>query len=46
MSEVDWDVVMTWNNDPEVLHFSEGGEVTGWLLEDLQNRRMAWDRGA
>jgi RimJ/RimL family protein N-acetyltransferase len=36
MTEDDWDAVMTWNNDPDVLYYSEGDNVTGWRLEDLQ----------
>lgn len=36
MTEDDWEVVMTWNNDPDVLYYSEGDNVTGWRLEDLQ----------
>ena len=36
MTEDDWDVVMTWNNDPDVLYYSEGDNVTSWRLEDLQ----------
>jgi RimJ/RimL family protein N-acetyltransferase len=27
---------MTWNNDPDVLYYSEGDNVTAWQLEDLQ----------
>jgi len=36
MTEDDWDVLLEWNNDPEVLHYSEGDNVTGRSLEEIQ----------
>lgn len=36
MTEDDWDVLLRWNNDPEVLYYSEGGDKTAWSLADLQ----------
>ena len=36
MSEDDWDFLLKWNNDPEVLYFAEGDDVTGRDLEDIQ----------
>jgi RimJ/RimL family protein N-acetyltransferase len=36
MTEDDWDVLLRWNNDPEVLYYSEGGDKTSWSLEDMQ----------
>ncbi len=36
MTENDWDVLARWNSDPEVLYFSEGGDVESWDLEDVQ----------
>ena len=37
MTENDWDIMLKWNSDPEVLYFSEGGYVSSWSLEDLQD---------
>jgi RimJ/RimL family protein N-acetyltransferase len=36
MTENDWDILARWNRDPEVLHFSEGGDVKSYDLEDVQ----------
>ena len=36
MAETDWDVLSRWNNDPEVLWYSEGDDVTSRSLEDVQ----------
>jgi aminoglycoside 6'-N-acetyltransferase len=36
MTEKDWDVLLIWNNDPEVLYFTEGGDVSSRTLEDIQ----------
>lgn len=36
MTENDWDVLLKWNSDPEVLYFSEGEDVNSWTLEDIQ----------
>jgi|SRR5215475_1943191 len=36
MTENDWDILLKWNSDPEVLYFSEGGDVSSWNLEDIQ----------
>lgn len=37
MTEDDWDVLLKWNSDPEVLYYSEGGSVTTWDLETVQH---------
>ena len=41
LTEDDWDVLLRWNNDPEVLHFSstgaDGQDVPGYLLEEVQD---------
>ena len=37
MTETDWDLLLRWNNDPEVLYFSEGDDRTHWPLDDLQD---------
>lgn len=36
MTEEDWDTLLRWNNDPEVLYYSEGGDITAWSLPDMQ----------
>jgi RimJ/RimL family protein N-acetyltransferase len=36
LTEDDWDVLLRWNNDPEVLWFAEGDHITSYTLEDLQ----------
>lgn len=36
MTEDDWDLLIKWNNDPKVLFFWEGDDISGWALEDLQ----------
>jgi RimJ/RimL family protein N-acetyltransferase len=36
MTEEDWGTLLRWNNDPEVLYYSEGGDITAWSLPDMQ----------
>ena len=36
MTESDWDILAQWGSDPEVLWFSEGDDVQGYSLEDVQ----------
>jgi RimJ/RimL family protein N-acetyltransferase len=36
MRETDWNILLAWNNDPEVLYFSEGDEITSYTLEEMQ----------
>ncbi len=36
LTEDDWDVLLRWNNDPEVLCFAEGEDITSYTLEDMQ----------
>lgn len=36
MTENDWNILLKWNNDPDVLFFSEGSDVTSYTLEDVQ----------
>ena len=36
MTEDDWDLLYRWNNDPEVLYYTEGEDVTERSLEDIQ----------
>src|SRR5215213_9867990 len=36
LAEDDWDTLLRWNNDPEVLFYSEGDDVTSRTLEEVQ----------
>lgn len=36
MTEDDWDLLHRWNNDPEVLYYAEGADVTERSLVDTQ----------
>jgi RimJ/RimL family protein N-acetyltransferase len=36
MTEADWPVLLRWNNDPEVLYYAEGANVTSRTLEETQ----------
>ena len=47
MTEDDWDFLLRWNSDPEVLFFSEGDSVERRTLEEIQGiyrgtSRKAW----
>lgn len=36
MTEGDWDILFRWNNDPDVLYFAEGDDVSSRTLEEVQ----------
>jgi len=36
MGEDDWDALLRWNNDPEVLYYCEGSDVTARPLRQVQ----------
>ena len=36
MTEGDWDVLLPWNQDPDVLWFSEGADIASRTLEEAQ----------
>lgn len=36
LMEQDWDLLFRWNQDPEVLYYSEGDDVQGYTLEEIQ----------
>lgn len=38
LTENDWETLLIWEDDPEVLYYSEGGDVTGHTVESLQRR--------
>ena len=37
LTENDWALLDRWNNDPEVLYYSEGDDITSYSLDDLQD---------
>ena len=36
MTESDWDILLKWNSDAEVLYYSEGEDVQAYCLEEIQ----------
>ena len=36
MTEEDWDLLLKWNSDADVLYWTEGDDVTSYALEDVQ----------
>jgi RimJ/RimL family protein N-acetyltransferase len=36
MTEDDWDILLKWNNDLEVLYYAEGDDITAYSLEQVQ----------
>ena len=36
MTEEDWNLLLKWNNDPEVLYFSEVDDVASRTLDEVQ----------
>jgi len=36
LTEDDWDVLLRWNSDPEVLYFSDGDDVAAYTLDQIQ----------
>lgn len=36
MTEDDWDLLLRWNNDPDVLYFADANESAGYTLEQVQ----------
>jgi RimJ/RimL family protein N-acetyltransferase len=37
MTEDDWDLLLKWNNDPDVLYWAEGDDVTSRTLLEVQD---------
>lgn len=37
MTERDWDILLKWNSDPDVLFFTEGDDVDSYSLEQVQD---------
>ena len=36
MTEADWEPLLRWNQDPEILFYSEGADVTSYSLEQVK----------
>ena len=36
MTEGDWDLLLKWNSDPEILYYAEGDDVSAYSLEQIQ----------
>jgi RimJ/RimL family protein N-acetyltransferase len=36
LTEDDWNILLQWNSDPEVLYYAEGDDVTSRSLEEIQ----------
>lgn len=37
MTENDWDILLKWNSDPEVLYYSDGRDIDAYIMEDMQD---------
>ena len=37
MTEGDWEILHVWNNDPDVLHFADGDDVTSRTIADVKH---------
>ncbi|MDQ1326732.1 MAG: aminoglycoside 6-N-acetyltransferase, partial [Candidatus Poribacteria bacterium] len=37
MTENDWDILLKWNSDSEVLYYADGNDVTSYNLEEIQD---------
>ena len=46
MTEDDWNILLKWNSDLEVLFFSDGGELHSHSLEEIQNIYRAVSQNA
>ena len=46
MSENDWQTLLKWNNDPEVLFYCEGDDVRSRSMEDIRGIYRAVSRTA
>lgn len=36
LTEADWDILLKWNRDPDVLYYAEGDDVTAYSLAEVQ----------
>jgi len=37
MTELDWDLLLSWNNDPEVLYYAEEDDISAYTLEEIKH---------
>lgn len=37
MTEGDWDILLKWNSDPEVLYYSDDRDIEAYTMEELQD---------
>lgn len=37
LTEDDWDILLKWNSDPEVLYYSDANDVSSYSLEETRN---------
>ena len=37
LTEDDWDILLAWNSDPEILHDTDGNDVRGYDLAQVQD---------
>ena len=33
MTDADWDILLRWNQDPDVLYYADGADVTAYTLD-------------
>ena len=36
MTDADWDILLRWNQDPDVLYYADGTEVTAYTLDEIK----------
>jgi RimJ/RimL family protein N-acetyltransferase len=46
MTEDDWDLLYKWNNDPDVLYWAEGDDITSRTLHEVQDLYRTVSRSA
>ena len=37
LTEDDWDILLEWNSDPEILYYSEGNDIESYSLKQIQD---------
>ena len=36
MTDADWDTLLRWNQDPDVLYYADGSDVTAYTLDQIK----------
>ena len=36
MTDADWDILLRWNQDPDVLYYADGSDVTAYTLDEIK----------